>query len=317
MLEEKCKLEIEVLEVAKNYICITNQTNVNIFKLIISFQLHDQEKKENQEYLLTARLNQDVNENLFSVIRQRGGYCRNPSAQRFRCTFRQVTINSLLRSAETSNCEEDNDFFLSLDESLLTTKQPRPSGVSEKHQEEITQNSESEEDVPACVPQQTDLETCSESMFAGYCASKLFKIKNCLRCRDILILDKPLEKGTQDTLIIFRQFEKRPESSGLCAPTNLCKVVCHTALLVFKKHFKKHYFKRGIKNYMINKVVTILDSEVKEYFCCNYHLTTLLHILYNAKIYSCCKQMISDIGASSEHGKSSVRKSKLAIFKNQ
>lgn len=62
--------------------------------------------------LLTSRLNQDCLENLFSVIRGKGGQRTNPDSQQFRTAFRQVLVDAIMTSSGTSNCQPDYDTFL-------------------------------------------------------------------------------------------------------------------------------------------------------------------------------------------------------------
>lgn len=64
-------------------------------------------------FLMTNRLCQDPIENLFSIFRQKGGYCKNPTCRTLRCSFASVCSFGLLNCAsEKSNCEEDDDTFL-------------------------------------------------------------------------------------------------------------------------------------------------------------------------------------------------------------
>ena len=61
---------------------------MNIHALLALWQtLHTQ---YNVKFLLTSRLNQDCVENLFSVIRAKGGPRDNPDAGQFRAAFAQV-----------------------------------------------------------------------------------------------------------------------------------------------------------------------------------------------------------------------------------
>ena len=67
---------------------------------------------EGFSFLLTNRLNQDCVENLFSVIRGRGGNRDNPNPEQFRAAFRQVIVEKLLIQSESSNCSVDVDKVL-------------------------------------------------------------------------------------------------------------------------------------------------------------------------------------------------------------
>jgi hypothetical protein len=71
--------------------------------------LHDQ---LDVAYLFTDRLNQDCVENLFSVIRRKGGQMDNPDSTLFRAALRQTMVDTILLSSSNSNCKEDVDSFL-------------------------------------------------------------------------------------------------------------------------------------------------------------------------------------------------------------
>lgn len=77
-------------------------------------QLHKDIKTEEFPYILTTRLNQDVIENFFAVLRQKGGYNKNPTVKEFRTSFKSCFINSIIKTPEKANCEPDDDSFLNL-----------------------------------------------------------------------------------------------------------------------------------------------------------------------------------------------------------
>ena len=67
------------------------------------------------KYLFTRQVNQDCLENLFSIIRQRGGFRDNPNAKQFKDTFRQVIVQSFVHPSTNANCEFDTrDVLLQL-----------------------------------------------------------------------------------------------------------------------------------------------------------------------------------------------------------
>ena len=64
------------------------------------------------EYLVTNRCNQDALENLFSIIRGKGGHHDNPEPQQFRYRLRQIMVDKILIASPSSNCKDDVDNFL-------------------------------------------------------------------------------------------------------------------------------------------------------------------------------------------------------------
>ncbi len=64
------------------------------------------------EYILPRRLNQDSIENLFSILRRKGGSTDNPTPTMFGCLFRQIFSTELLKVSKSTNCQDDEDSFL-------------------------------------------------------------------------------------------------------------------------------------------------------------------------------------------------------------
>ena len=73
-------------------------------------QLRDElHSKYKVSYMLTNRLNQDAAENLFCVIRSKGGFRDNPCAREFRAAFRHVVFDKFMSLPGTGNCAIDMD----------------------------------------------------------------------------------------------------------------------------------------------------------------------------------------------------------------
>ena len=69
-------------------------------------------KGENFQYILTSRLNQDCIENLFSIIRGKGGHQDNPDPQQFKDAFKYVVGDKLFVQSYKSSCKIDHDKIL-------------------------------------------------------------------------------------------------------------------------------------------------------------------------------------------------------------
>lgn len=54
-------------------------------------------------FLLTNRLNQDPLENMFSIMRQKNGYTKNPSPRMFRSCFANICSFSLMEASDECN----------------------------------------------------------------------------------------------------------------------------------------------------------------------------------------------------------------------
>ena len=80
-------------------------------------------------YLYTRRLNQDCLKNFFSLIRQRDGFCDNPTAKHFRDAFKQCTVNTLVKPPSPSKFQLDFETPFLLDVCRFSSaKRKRDSG---------------------------------------------------------------------------------------------------------------------------------------------------------------------------------------------
>jgi hypothetical protein len=59
--------------------------------------------------VLTGRLNQDLLENLFSVLRQKGGSYRNPTVRTFQEALKSNMITNLMKLSDKANFDPDED----------------------------------------------------------------------------------------------------------------------------------------------------------------------------------------------------------------
>ena len=59
--------------------------------------------QQNFQFILTGRLNQDCAENLFSIIRGKGGFRDNPDPQQFKEAFKYVVADKLFVQSSYSN----------------------------------------------------------------------------------------------------------------------------------------------------------------------------------------------------------------------
>ena len=69
-------------------------------------------KRRTLQFILTSRLNQDWVENLFSIIRGKGGFRDNPNAEQFIDAFRYVVADKLFVQNSSSNCKVYSDKIL-------------------------------------------------------------------------------------------------------------------------------------------------------------------------------------------------------------
>ena len=80
----------------------------------------DLHKNYGVKFFFTNRLNQDCAENLFSMVRGKGGNRDNPDACQFRSALCQIMVDHVLLTSKSQNCEVDIDTFMFSLKSLST-----------------------------------------------------------------------------------------------------------------------------------------------------------------------------------------------------
>jgi len=156
----------------------------------------------NKEYfLMTNKLTQDPLENMFSIMRQKNGYNKNPTARTFRCCFSAICSYSLMKCSESSNCEEDGDEFFNV-ETLNDVQINKPPYSEEIQEDNLSDqynligdcetDSSSDSIVINTTNNKTSLENCAVSYFAGYLAYKCLNNFNCYKI--ILLLHGVLDR---------------------------------------------------------------------------------------------------------------------------
>ena len=174
-------------------------------------ELHD---CHNFEFLLTNRLNQDCLENLFSIIRGKGGKRDNPDAREFRAAYRQVVFDQILLPSQGSNCEMDRDgILLSLTNINMSTDVV--SAISSSSFNPVENNNFTDVDslmtmkAPVSLPVQN-----VEAYMAGYLVRKS-KIAECSDCQSIFQENEPSNSG----LYTFLHEKAYREHDTLVFPT--------------------------------------------------------------------------------------------------
>ncbi|KAL4112508.1 hypothetical protein QTP88_016280 [Uroleucon formosanum] len=202
-------------------------------------------------FVLTNRLNQDALENKFSVIRQKGGYNKNPTARTIRTSIRSTCIFSLCTSKGV-NCEDIDD-----DEEepnnhkliLLNTDQSKINENSSDTEESLSisinsttsSNSSSEKYSKSTV----SLENFSVTYFAGYLAFKCIKKINCKYCECELITEKLLDEKNQLLVLNKNYFSL---DTGLKAPTKDFNNIIDRILNILKKNLIIYSIEKKIGN---------------------------------------------------------------------
>ena len=140
---------------------------------------HYLKSEKNFKFILTNRLNQDCVENLFCIIRGRGGHRDNPDSQQLKRAFKFVVADKLYVQNTGSNCFPDGDKILLNVSSIAMAKHVNPS----------LGNIESPATMDIEMFIQPPLSICEENVAAYLSGYLLRKITvDCKDCSEQLIL---------------------------------------------------------------------------------------------------------------------------------
>ena len=176
------------------------------------------------EFLLTNRLNQDCLENLFSIIRGKGGKRDNPDAREFRAAYRQVVFDQILLPSQGSNCEMDRDgILLSLANINMSSNVPNPSTIAKTSSPSNEVNNNDVYDVDSLVLQKTHVSLPVRNVEA-YMAGYLIRKSQIIECDDCKYLFQSTDAPNSEIYTFLH--EKSHGKDTLIFPTeSFVKVV--------------------------------------------------------------------------------------------
>ena len=192
--------------------------------------------KETEKYrfLLTSRLNHDCAENLFSVIRGKGGYRDNPNVEQFRNAFKYVVPDKLLLQSKGSNHKVDSDKILLDVTNVVMAKyrKPIPVGIEKPLTTDIPMVIQP----PSFIP--------SQSVVAYLAGDLLRKIPmyDCSKCLEEQILPELPPDFSDLSFYVFIRNKPYQEEGCLLYPS-LRMVTLATHL--------KHFFMPSLSKFFI------------------------------------------------------------------
>ena len=140
-------------------------------------------------FLLTNRLNQDCIENMFSMIRAKGGCRDNPDPEEFRSAFRQVIMSQLLVQSDRSNCNADFDKVL-LDLTSISKTSSQATTEVDKDVEAVNSEMAGIELLDVVGIKSSISEQNTLTYMAGYLLRKT-KLITCDECKAYFTYDAP------------------------------------------------------------------------------------------------------------------------------
>lgn len=255
----------------------------------------EEQKQDDDIYILTSKLTQDALENLFGAIRQKCGYNVNPTARVFRTTFRSNIINCLMKPVQSANYEEAADNNLKLQNSPILNE--CPSSTPSKKQEESFfsgQDILSEETLSSSSDGEENLEQCAIKYYAGYLVKKTLKKFECNNCKNNMLSKNIFFTDKNEILIFHRLYKniiKTSEIQGLKAPSLVLYKSVKKAIDIFEITFPKICYKKNLCSNILKLIekkinFTSLTNSVDS---CKEHIYFLFKTLVEIKLYKECK----------------------------
>ena len=178
-------------------------------------------------FLLTSRLNQDSLENLFSIIRGRGGHRDNPGPVHFQSAFKQVIVQNMFMPAASANCrhDSDGDCVLSLDDftvsSVILLNDLTHSSRSSVCQVPLLAADGAFvalENKPSCT---SDMAVQNTLMYVtGYVCRKVLDKHRCQHCRCAMLRNDTTLIEQRDMFCVHKAYNvARGSFGGLKAPS--------------------------------------------------------------------------------------------------
>jgi len=249
--------------------------------------------KSKEYFLLTNRLNQDPLENMFSIVRQKNGYNKNPTSRVFRSCFASICYFSLMKCAEHCNCEEDNDEYFTTDslENVDITSNIEKTDELRETEEPLISNSCSTisttkvtvkplNDLTNLQPKTVTLKSCSVLYFIGYLAKKCINHFNCSNCKLNLILQDSL--NDPNSLFLLNKTYDWVSSGGLYTPSPYLQELCNICLNVYQEHWNFIKSQQAILKTFLNFAIEKINEKYPNFNDHDYneHLMYIFNLLF-------------------------------------
>lgn len=240
-------------------------------------------------FLFTKYLNQDPLENLFSVVRYRGGCNDNPNSEQFKAALKAATIHHIAFPTETTNCEKDDGYFLV---DLLNQIKIPP--INKMHTAtssapSIPVASTSFADLPSehNLPEKNIL-----AYIAGYlCFRILRKHSDCnICCKHLVRTDASLD----DPSLLFMYF-KGSDASGkdfgnLTVPSHECITFIQKCDHIFIEEFNQHYGDQALGLKLNSVIAERVQGTESRHSICDSTYYEIIRLFVRMRIFNVIKQ---------------------------
>ena len=247
----------------------------------------DLRKNYNVKYLLTSRLNQDPIENLFAVVRQKGGCNDTPQCDQFRHCLKAATIDTIMKP-RGSNCESDIDEILS--EYITLTNSVNKRTSSHVPDEDIPEPSVcSTTSMP--IPRGRSLPEENILVYVcGWLAYKSLQNHFCDRCYKFMVRNVP---QMDDQRLVFSYFKscivKDRDFGYLKIPTTTMINFISICEDIFTVQFNRHCHSVGLKSKILRKIKRRFSDFSGNQVLCSNTLDSLLNLFVRTRIHYAVK----------------------------
>ena len=254
---------------------------LNIESLCLIWEMLEQEFK--YKFLLTSRLNQDALENLFSIIRYRGGHRDNPDSMQFRAAFKQVLVQNLLEPTENSNCTEykkdKDEMMLKINNFIETTNTTKWRRRNQQNLKEsfFMRPSSLLSPIPNFEIKVVDELSSDNVLFyiSGYLCKKVLQKHSCDRCKNLLLCENQNIEQSRDLFTSFKAYSTdKGDFGGLMVPSNYTFELIKTCEKDFLHQFERFKHERDIKQSILSEL--ILNLNCREFVQNDLHCSSVL-----------------------------------------
>jgi hypothetical protein len=246
-------------------------------------QLFEENKHDNYSFLLTGRLNQDPLENLFSVLRQKGGYNRNPTVRTFQAALKSNMITNLMRPLLEDTGDYNNVATVSSIKYIDTVTEniPNLSSIASETSSSSTDNVTSVNTV--------SLEECAVVYFAGYLIKKCLQHFKCYQCKTVF--EEASYLSEDNRLLHFYKNYSIEKPCALKNPSSEMISFTKTGMNVVANYLKTLWGDRHFGRILQNKIIEKIKACVPNFFNneCKNHKLFLVNFLVKVLVFKECK----------------------------
>lgn len=274
----------------------------------------------NINFLFTSRFNQDIIENLFGLIRSKGGNNTHPSVYEINFIIAKIISMKLVFSSNTTNCETDDDDFLNFDwTEILSQKDSSAIPTTLAVEQSIVVPDLPQVHVPV-LPSEGDnfenvnlpVDAASRRYFVGFILYKILPKIGCKECFSHLTNSSSTISKPSESLIFHKNFSQNSDFGSLYNPSEICFDVFNLHFDIFKRIFDKSPEIKNIKKTIESKCVSETESVFKNWFLeeniCTEHRMKLMNYAILVLVRKHCAFRINCESRSSRKAKAKMDK---------